>query len=175
VYVLILFAAYTGYKLLGVQLSKGRVERVVQTALSDISHDASDRGIQMRIVRGAKASSVSLEEGDIVVGREKLPGERIIHVDIAYPVTFSYLGGDRTIDTDVHVTQVIQVDEAAEARRAEARRREQEAIDAKVAAAGEHVGRLKDALSECEEKHGKGNCRVMETSGGEPGEIQKWY
>ena len=89
---------------------------------------------------------VSLEMGDIQVGREKLPGERIIHIDIAYPVTVRYLGGDRTIETDVHVTHVIEVDEAAEARRADAERRERAEIDAKLAAAGEHVGRLKSAL-----------------------------
>jgi hypothetical protein len=175
IWVLVLFSVYTGYKFMGVPFAKGRVERVVQTALDGVPHRASDDGIRNRILRSAKVSSVSMEASDIAVGREKLPGERIIHVDISYPVTVSYLGGDRTIHTDVHVTKVIEVDEAAEARRAEAKRREQAAIDAKVAAAGEHVGRLKGALSECEEKHGKGNCRVMEMPGGRPGEIQKLY
>jgi hypothetical protein len=163
VYVVILFAVYTGYKFMSVPFSKGRVERVVVD------------GIRKRIIRRAEASSVSLAPGDIQVGREKLPGERVIHIDIAYPVTVRYLGGDRTIETDVHVTKVIEVDEAAEARRADAERRERHEINAKVAAAAEHVGRLKGALSECEQKHGKGNCRVMEMPGGSPGEIQKLY
>ena len=144
---MILFAVYTGYKFMSVPFSKGRVERVVVTALDGIAHRASNDGIR----------------------------KRIIHIDIAYPVTVRYLGGDRTIETDVHVTKVIEVDEAAEARRAAAERREQADIDAKVAAAAEHVGRLKGALSECEQKHGKGNCRVMEMPGGSPGEIQKLY
>jgi hypothetical protein len=175
VYVVILFAVYTGYKFMSVPFSKGRVERVVVTALDGIAHRASDDGIRKRIIRRAEASSVSLAPGDIQVGREKLPGERVIHIDIAYPVTVRYLGGDRTIETDVHVTKVIEVDEAAEARRADAERRERAEIDAKVAAAGEHVGRLKGALSECEQKHGKGNCMVMEMPGGSPGEIRKLY
>jgi hypothetical protein len=175
VWILILFTAYTGYKFISVPFTKGRVERAVENALSDVSHEASSDGIRKRIVRSASISSISLEEGDIEVGREKLPGERIIRVDIAYPVTVNYLGADRTIHTDVHVTKVIHVDEAREARRLEARRKEQARIDAKVGKAREHVGRLKDALSECEEKHGKGNCRVFETSGGRPGEIQKLY
>jgi hypothetical protein len=175
VWILIVLGAYSGYKFAGFHFAKGRVERVVEKALDQVRHDTPDDGVRHRIIRQASASSISLELGDIQVGRESHPGERVIHVDVAYPIKVSYLGSDRTVKTGVHVSRSIQVDEAALARKEAARRRENEVNDAKRAAAGEHVGRLKDALSECEEKHGKGNCRVIETGGGKPGEIQKWY
>jgi hypothetical protein len=176
VWVLVLLGAYSGYKFLGFQFAKGRVERVVEKALDEVRHDVTDDGVRHRVIRQASSASITLEMGDIQVGRESHPGERVIHVNVDYPVEVSYLGSTRTVDTGVSVTRVIHVNEAALARREAQRRREEAENEAKMAVAREHVGNLKDTLAECEEKHGKGNCRIVEMpGGGEPGEIQKWF
>jgi hypothetical protein len=175
VMILILFGAYSGYKLLGISFASARMERAVQSALEEIDHKMSDDGIRMRIVRSASVSSLEVQKEEIAIDREKRHGERVINVRLDYPVTVSYLGADRTFHTDVDVTRVIPVDEAAEALREQRMRAQEADQQRKMDIAAEHVGRLKDALSECEAKHGKGNCRVSEGFGGRPGEIQKWY
>ena len=128
VWVLILFGIYSGYKWLSVSFVKSEMKHTVESVLEDVSHGTTDKSIRTRLLRRAVSASLPISEENIKIRRESRPGERILHIDVEYPVTISYLGSERTLERDLHVTKMVKVDEAAEARRAERLRREEERL-----------------------------------------------
>jgi hypothetical protein len=174
VWALVGFGAYSGYKLIPVAFATSTVERAVESALEDIDHTTTDEGIRRRIAKRAGVSSISLEEESIRVDRESRPGERIVHVAVDVPVTVNYLG-ERTFHREVRSTRVIRVNETALARAAEREREYEEEHDRRRAIGAERGAKLAVAMAECEERHGRGNCRKFELAGGDPDEIVKLY
>jgi hypothetical protein len=175
VLILVLFGIYSGYKWLSVSLVKSEMKHAVESVLDDVSHETTDKSIKARLLRRAASASLPVSEGNIKIRRESRTGERILHIDIEYPVTIDYLGSARTLESDLHVTKVVRVNEAAEARRAERLRREEERREKYQEFAGEYSRKLEPLWKECEEKHGKGNCRLEAWPGGGSGEIVKMY
>ena len=175
VWVLILFGIYSGYKGLSVSLVKSEMKNAVESVLEDVSHGTTDKSIRTRLLRRTASASLPVSEGNITIRRESRTGERILHIDVEYPVTINYLGSERTLESDLHVTKVVKVNEAAEARRAEKLRREEERRQNYQAFAREHSRKLEPLWNECEAKHGKGNCRLEAWPGKGPGEIVKMY
>jgi hypothetical protein len=175
--VALVFGVYTGWKFVSVSFTKGQLEHTVQTVLDGTNHLATDITIRKKIVNAATSGSFPLEESQIEVQREKLPGSRIIHVSVDYPVAISYLGSERTVDASVHVSKAIQVDEAAEARREAAERRQAEA--GRRAAERERRFRadVKDAFAECTAKHGPSGCELTYgyAPGAQPGQLIRDY
>lgn len=175
VLVLTLFGIYSGYKWLSVSLVKSEMKHAVESVLEDVSHETTDESIRTRLLRRAASASLPASEGNIKIRRESRTGERILHIDIEYPVTINYLGSERTLESDLHVTKVVRVNEAAEARRAEKLRRDEERRKKYQEFAGEYSRKLQPLWNECEAKHGKGNCRLLPWPGEGSGEIVKMY
>jgi hypothetical protein len=175
VWIVILFAVYSGYKLFPAHLVESRIERAVDVGIQQIDHRATDAMIRSQIVKRANAASVPLGEEHIQIQRETHHGERIVHVDVDFPISVAYLGSEITIHGDARATRSIKVDEAALARRAERERERVEAVRSMQERDAERSERLMEAMAECEEKWGKGGCQKIELPGGDPDEIVKMY
>ncbi len=117
-FLILMFAIYTGCKFLPVSVAKSQMKHAVESVLEDIDKETSDKSIKTRVIRRASAAAAPIDEAQIEVTRETRPGERIIHVDVRSPLSISYLGSEWTLDGDVRGTKTIKVNEAAEARRA---------------------------------------------------------
>ncbi len=177
VLIAIVFGGYTGYKFLSVYFTKSQLERAVEVVLKDTTHLSTDDEVRGKIVRRAGAGSLTLEPSQIELQRETRTGQRILYVGVQYPVPVSYLGSERTVNADVYMTKVYRVSEAAEARRLEREQRQEEAQRRAEAVRKRHDAEFKEAWTECEAKHGRGNCwmQSVPSAGGEPGKIQKLY
>jgi len=174
VWALLGFGAYTGFQLLPVACAGGNLERAVANALQTVDHTSTDNAIRRQIAKHAGVSSLEVDPAWVRVERESHPGRRIVHVSVDMPVPVSWLG-ERTFHREVRATRAIAVDEEALAREA-ARRREYEAEQKRLRArAAEREERVQEALAECEEIHGEGNCVRMELPGFGSDEVQKLY
>jgi hypothetical protein len=178
VFVVTVFGIYTGWKFLTVPMTKSQIEAAIEAVLEDISHEAPDRQISALILRRAGVTEIELDEDALWIERESRDGERIIHVGVDHPVTFSYLGSERTVRTAVQVTRVIPVNEAAEARRAAAREEALERDRQAAARARRWSDKLGAELERCKEATGS-KCDYWVTGGGnvDPDnvEIQRLY
>jgi hypothetical protein len=178
VFFVIAFGLYTGWKFLTVPMTKSQIENAIEAVLDDISHEAPDRQIRALILRRAGVTEIELEEDEVWIERESRHGERIIQVGVGYPVTFSYLGSERTVQTAVQVTKVIRVNEAAEARRAAAREEALERDRQAAARARRWSDKLGEELKRCKKATGS-KCDYWVTGGGivdpDDVEIQRLY
>ena len=76
-----------------------------------------------------------------------------------YPVTISYLGSERVVDTDVYVTESVWVDEAAEASLAARKQFNQERVE-RIRRTNEAIQAKKQrAIADCERETGQ-ECEV---------------
>jgi hypothetical protein len=158
--ILLAFGAYTGYKFLPVELTKGKIEHGIDKAFEQISHRSTDEQVQANVARFVQTAGVNLVREDIRVEREQSPGQRVIHVDIYHPITVSYLGSDRAINKHIHKAKVIAVNEKAEAAYAEQKRREQYERDRQDSAERDFARRFKQTWAECVKKYGPAGCEV---------------
>ena len=156
VWVILFFAVYGGYKLMGVSSVEGNIERAVDEMFGKVDHATNHDAIKHIIIRRVAVASIELDPENIRVETERRPGEFRVDVEVAHPVSISFLGSERVLTADVHATQVIPVDEAALARQAE----HQQRVD-------EHWGEVRQAMDDCREKWGRGNCTLSETPGPE--------
>jgi hypothetical protein len=163
VWAVILFGAYSAFKLVPVHLAKSNIKRAVESVIQDEgSHHRTDEGLKKLIARQANVSSIPLDQEAIQIERESRHGERVFHIAVAHPMTIDYLGSARTIETDVRVSQVVLVNEAAEEARAQ-RIREKEARLERERRINEQRQKVANEMwFECEAKHGKGNCAWQE-------------
>lgn len=176
VWVLVIFAVYSGYKFMGVTFAANRVERAVQNAITGIALDSEESAIQQRVANKGSVAPVTLAPENVRVVKEKRPGQRIIHVDLTLPIPVDYLGSERIFTRSLQVTRVISVDEAALARQEQRERQRMAAYEAQQAEAGRFHRKVQSALEDCEDKWGKGNCTVTEMgTGGSQNSIVKMY
>ena len=174
VWIVIAFAGYTGWTFMGGSSRRSDIAHTVEGVLEGIPHYTEDNVIKTRIVRNGKVNSLGLTQEEISISREQREGERIIHVAVAHPVTVSYLGSERTVGGDIEVTHVIQVDEAAEARRVDRIERAEDDKRRWRAKADRFMSKVRDAWQECEGKFGKGNCEMQKApEGTRDGEVVK--
>ncbi len=160
VWALILFAGYSGWKLLPIAMTKGAVARAVESELGGINDGMSNEQLRKRIIRSANVASVKLDPEKIWIERERHTGERIFRIDIEVPITYDYLGSERTSISMVHVDQAVPVDEAAEARRVAAKKR----FDDRVGRINAANDKLRAAIRTCEQETG-GPCEVQGGAG----------
>ena len=152
VFALLSFAAYSGYCFLPAYTIESQFENLVSGMLEDGSHRLTDKAIRDKTLQAARSDDVPLEKDDIEIWRDEGEGERTIHVELALPVTISYLGSEREMVRPLHVSRTYAVDEAAEARRVaehEERRRatrEQRRVSRENAA--EYFGKIKEKCVE---------------------------
>lgn len=126
VLVIIFLAVYSGYKFLPVYLTNSQIQAAVDKSLGGDFRNESDETIKGKVVSIASSVSVPLDQANISIKREKLPGQRTIKVDFEYPYAISFLGFQKTLRRSVQVAKAVKVDEAAEARREERLRQEAE-------------------------------------------------
>ncbi len=155
VWALILFAGYSGWKLFPIAMTKSSVARSVERELGGIHDGLSDEVLRKRIIRSANVASVKLDPEKIWIERERRTGERIFRIDIEVPITYDYLGSERTSISMVHIDQAVPVDEAAELRRVAAKKRFDDRVSRISAANDKLVG----AIRRCEQETG-GPCGV---------------
>jgi hypothetical protein len=60
------------------------------------SHKVPDATLRTKAHTAATSLEVPLEEGQILVSREQRQGERIVRVEFEVPLTWSFLGSERT-------------------------------------------------------------------------------
>ncbi len=170
VWLMIGFAGYCGFKYISVSSTTSQVERALETALSRVGYGTNTDAVAEVMARKASNSKVSLTPEDVRITMEKSHGKRVITADIEFPITVDFLGGERTFQRHVTATREILVNEQVLAA-AEQREAQRMAVyEAPQAEAREYNAQVDEVYAECEEKHGKGNCRVMETGGGGDGE-----
>jgi hypothetical protein len=167
--VLVIFAVYCGYKYMMISLAAGEMERAVESMINNTgwttSYESLETKIKSGIIKNADADSIVINEDDIIVSRERSEGEYLVEVVFPYPVKTSFLGVERTLDKRFHVEGSILINEAEFARREEL-----------LEKSDRIVSNINDALSECEQIHGKGNCRLeMGPDGATEEEIIKNY
>ena len=109
------FAAYTGFSYFGVSMAHRQIEGAIENVLEQGTHKVPDATIRSKAHRAATSLDVPLEEGQILVSREQRQGERIVRVEFEVPLTWSFLGAERTSHRRVDVSRSYEVDEAAEA------------------------------------------------------------
>jgi hypothetical protein len=163
----LLFGLYAGHAFMPVACAKSQVERAAETALEDISHDASDAAIRRSVAKRMQVASFPVDEETVLVHRESRPGERIVHVALAHPTSVNFLGSERVIVSEIEKTRVFQVDEATLARREKATRDRREAIERDRAM-------WEEAYAECQAIHGEGNCSFTGHPDGS-GELERNY
>ena len=155
------FAAYSGYAYLGVSMTHRQIEGAVENVLEQGSHKVSDATLRSKAHSATASLEVPLENDQIHISRDRRQGERIVRVEFEYPLTWFYLGSERTTYRRVDVSHSYSVNEADEARIAsvqEASRRQDEDHRRRTAGArGEYKRRLGD---ECT----KGNTRDVYTT-----------
>jgi hypothetical protein len=148
---LISFALYSGYCFLPVYTTESQFEQLVSNMLADGNPKLTDKSIRNKTLGAAQSDSIPLEKDDIEIWRDQADGERTIHVEFALPVTISYLGSERTLVRQLHLSQTYEVDEAAEARlvaqKEEQRREKRERGQRDRARAADYYGQIQD---ECE-------------------------
>lgn len=156
---LILFGAYSAWAYLPVWSTKNTISRAATNAAADIKDSMSPEVAALQVVRRAKVSSLDLSEAPIEVTWERAKNERIVHVSVQYPVTISYLGSERVVDTDVYVTESVWVDEAAEASLAARKQWNQKRVE-KIQRANQAIqGKKRRAIADCEEETGQ-KCEI---------------
>ncbi len=168
------FGLYTGWCFLTVPMTKSHIARAVSDVLDDVSHDATDESIRVKLIRRAESAKIELYDDDIFVERERHEGQRIVHVGVDYPVTLDYLGAERTVGTSLDVTKVYRVNEAALIRQAEAQERETERQNAAMEIAGRWSDKVAGELEMCKQATGA-RCRFSLTGGGgqvDPDEVK---
>ncbi len=177
VLIVIVFGVYTGYKFVPVSFTKSRITHVVDVALNDTTHLWTDDGLRKMIVRTASTGSLGLEESQITVQKETRPGERIVHIDVQYPMSISYLGSERTVNANVYVAKVFKVNEAAEVRRIENEKSQAEERRRQLERQERFASEVKDAFAECTAKHGPGGCELTYgySPGARPGQLERRY
>jgi hypothetical protein len=151
VWIVIFFGAYSAYKFMGVQSVESNIERAVEEMFGKVSHDTSHDLIKHAIIRRVAVASIELDPESIRVETQRRTGERLVEVEVAHPVTISFLGSEQVLTANVHATRSIRVDEVALAR--------QEAHQQRV---DEHWDEVRDAMDDCREKWGRGNCQLSE-------------
>jgi hypothetical protein len=155
------FAAYTGFSYFGVSMTHRQLEGAIENVLEQGSHKVPDATLRTKAHTAATSLEVPLEEGQILVSRERRQGERIVRVEFEVPLTWSFLGSERTSHRRVDVARSYEVDEAAEAMIASAeqahRRHNDEYRRQTAEARSDYKRRLKD---ECT----KGNTRDVYTT-----------
>ncbi len=156
VWFVVFFAAYSAYKMIGVSAVESNIERAVDEIVGKVKIDTSHDSIKHNIIRRVAVASIELDPESIRVVTERRTGELLVEVEVAHPVTIQFLGSDKVLTADVRVTRTIPVDEVALAR--------QEKRKERVA---EHWSEVRDSLSECTRKWGRGNCTLSEHSGPE--------
>jgi hypothetical protein len=109
------FAAYTGFSYFGVSMTHRQLEGAIENVLEQGSHKVPDATLRTKAHTAATSLEVPLEEGQILVSRERRQGERIVRVEFEVPLTWSFLGSERTSHRRVDVARSYEVDEAAEA------------------------------------------------------------
>jgi hypothetical protein len=155
------FVAYSGYAYLGVSMTHRQIEGAVENVFEHGSHNVPDATLRSKAHAAATSLEIPLEEDQILVSRDRRHGERIVRVQFEYPLTWSYLGSERTTYRRVDVSRSYAVDEVAEARIASAqeasRRQDEDYRRQSAAARGEYRRRLNE---ECT----KGNTRDVYTT-----------
>ena len=163
VWVVVFFGAYSAFKLMGVNSVETTIERAVDEMLGKVKLDTSHDAIKHLIIRRVAVASIDLDPESIQVETERRTGELRVEVEVAHPVTISFLGSERVLTADVHVTGAIPIDEAALARQAKHKRRQDE-----------HWTEVREALSECTAKWGRGNCTLSDVPGEEFGLVRDY-
>jgi hypothetical protein len=155
------FAAYSGYAYLGVSMTQRQIEGAVENVLELGSHKVPDAVLRSKAQAATASLEVPLEDDQIHVSRDQRHGERIVRVEFEYPLTWSYLGSERTSYRRVDVSHSYPVNEVEEARIAlvqETSRRQNEDHRRQTGVArGEYKRRLNE---EC----AKGNTRDVYTT-----------
>lgn len=154
VWSVVFFGAYSAYKLLGVNSVESNIEHAVDEMFGKVKLNTSHDAIKHLIIRRVAVASIELDPENIRVETERRPGEFLVEVEVEHPVTISFLGSEKVLTADVHVTRAIPVDEVALARQAKSRAR----VD-------EHWSEVREAMDECTEKWGRGNCTLSEVPG----------
>ena len=161
VWIVVIFAAYSGYKLMGVNSVEGNIERAVDEMFGKVDHSTSHDAIKQLIIRRVAVASIEIAPESIQVETERRPGEILVEVAVAHPVNISFLGTEQVLTADAHASRVIPVDEAALAHQAEQQRR----VD-------DHWEEVRGAMADCREKWGDRNCTFTETPGTEFGVVR---
>jgi hypothetical protein len=161
VWIVVGFGAYGGYKLMGVNAVENNIERAVDEMFGKVDHETSHDAIKHTIVRKLAVASIELDPENIRVETERLPGERRVEVVVEHPVQIRFLGSERILTADVHASRSIPVDEALLARQAERQQR----VDA-------YWGEVREAMDDCREKWGRGNCTLSEVPGTDFGVVR---
>lgn len=151
-WVMIFLSLYSGYKFFPVYLTKSQIQAAVDRSLDGNFRNENDETIKGKVVSIASSVSVPLDQANISIKREKLPGQMTIKVDFEYPHTISFLGFQKTLRRSVQAAKTVKVDEAAEAREEERLRQEAEEIrrrnEEAIAIAEENA----KSREECEKK-----------------------
>ena len=161
VWAVVFFGAYSAFKFMGVNSVENNIEHAVDDMIGKIKLDTSHDSIKHLIIRQVAVASIELDPENIRVETERRTGELLVDIEVEHPVTVSFLGSPKVFTADVHVTRAIPVDEAALARQAKRRER----VD-------EHWVEVRDALSDCKEKRGPGNCKLSEIPGAKFGVVR---
>ncbi len=74
-FLILMFAIYTGYKFLPVSVAKSQMKHAVEGVLEDIDKETSDKSIKTRVIRRASAAAAPIDEAQIEVTRETRPGK----------------------------------------------------------------------------------------------------
>jgi hypothetical protein len=175
VWALLALGAYSAWKFTPALLNTGRVQRNVEYALKNMPPQSTEEEMRLRIVSKGSAGSIQLDEESVSVFKETEPGKRIFHIAVEFPNTVRYLGSDRTVVNRVELVHVIEVDEVALARHEEYERQRAAAYEAQQREAQAFTDEVQAAYDDCEERWGKGNCRIAETYGGDSNEVVRMY
>ncbi len=163
VWIVVFFGAYGAYKVMGVHSVEKTIERAVVEICGKVDHNTTHKWIKHNIVRTVNVASISLDPENIRVKTERRPGERLVEVEVAHPVTVSLLGSERVFTASVKASQVVPINEALVAREAEHKRQ-----------AEAYIEEVREALDDCREKYGRGNCNLTETPSTEFGVVRNF-
>ena len=158
VWIVIGFACYSGFSLRSVWSARTALTHVVQKTIEDTPHHLGDKVLAGRIVRNAKVARMTLDPGLVAVVSERPHGEHVVHIDIERSISIQFLGAERNFDVGMHTTEVVKIDEAAEAARL---KREQKYADWQRGNVEKRDEQIREAREKCERKHGVGNCEIV--------------
>jgi hypothetical protein len=161
----ILAAGYGAYTYLPVLTTRSSIAHAVERQLPDMSERLTDAQIRTQLVRSAKVVDVDLDPNRITFDVQRRPGEREWTVDVEYPMTIVVLGEPREIVNHVHVSHVVPVDEAAEARLEAQLKQHADRVE-HLGSVNRRIKAKRDAMiADCEHKTG-GPCQVQGSPGG---------
>ncbi len=161
----LLFAGYSAWAYLPILSAKSAISRAIEGAAPEMHEEFSDGALVARVLRRAKVASIELDPDAVEVWIERRPGQRIVNVEVDHPVTISYLGA-RTVMAHVSSSEIVPVDEGAEARRLAQKQRREERLEHLHEVNQALQARTRDAIERCERATG-GPCEI--TGGGAPG------